>query len=67
MPKSITITLTEDETEIIIDALASNLEACEDSASDALAKGDLAAVQTLGEAGARITAIKKEVQAALGE
>lgn len=64
--KTITLTLSEDEAEIIIDALESDLEGYEDSAKDARANGNRADVVTFTEAAARIKAVRDRVRAELG-
>jgi hypothetical protein len=65
--KTITLTLNEDEAEIIIDALESDLEGYEDSAKDARANGNRADVITFTEAAKRIKAVRDRVRAELGE
>ena len=65
MPKSITLTLSEDEAEIIIDALESDLEGYEESAKDARANGNRTDVATFSEAAARIKAVRDRVRNAL--
>ena len=63
MAKSITLKLTEDEAEIIVDALDSDLEGYNDAAKDARANGNRADVATFTEAAARITAVRDRVRA----
>jgi len=65
--KTITLALNEDEAEIIIDALESDLEGYEDSAKDARANGNRADVMTFTEAANRIKAVRDRVRAELGE
>ena len=62
MPKSITLTLTEDEAEIIVDALDTDLEGYVDAAKDARANGNRADVQTFTEAAERISAVKDKIR-----
>lgn len=57
MSKSISLTLTQDEVEMVIDALEVDLEGYEDSVKDARANGNRTDVQTFSEAGARIKAL----------
>lgn len=64
--KTITLTLTEDEAEILIDALDSDLEGYLESAKEARGNNRRAEVQTFTEAAERITAVRDKVQAALG-
>jgi hypothetical protein len=63
MSKSISLTITEDEAEILVDALQVDLEGYEDSAKDARANGNRADVQTFSEAAQRITALMTKIQA----
>lgn len=65
--KTITLTLSADEAEIIIDALESDLEGYEDSAKDARANSNRADVITFTEAAARIRAVRDRVRAELGD
>ena len=62
MPKSIELKLTEDEAEIIVDALEADLEGFVDSAKDARANSNRADVQTFEEAAARIRAVRDRVR-----
>ena len=62
MPKSIELKLTEDEAEIIIDALEADLEGYVDSAKDARANSNRADVQTFEEAATRIRAVRDRVR-----
>lgn len=66
MSKKITLVLTEDEAEIIVDALETDFEGYNDAAKDARANGARADVATFTEAATRITAVKGKVRAALG-
>jgi hypothetical protein len=63
MAKSITLKLTEDEAEIIVDALDSDLEGYNDAAKDARANGNRADVATFAEAATRITAVRDRIRA----
>jgi hypothetical protein len=65
--KSITITLTEDEAEIIVDALETDRESYTESADEARKEGDRASAESFREAAKRITAVLQRVQAELGE
>ena len=62
MPKSITLTLTEDEAEILVDALDTDLEGYVDAAKDARANGNRADVATFTEAAERISAVKDKIR-----
>lgn len=63
--KNITLTFTEDEAEILVDALETDLEGYNDSAKDARANGNRADVVTFSEAAARITAVRDRVRKAI--
>lgn len=65
MTKKITLTFTEDEAEILCDALDTDLEGYEDSAKDARANGNRADVATFSEAAARIKAVRDRVRKAI--
>jgi len=65
MDKKISLTFTEDEAEIIVDALDTDLEGYEDSAKDARANGNRADVQTFSEAATRIKAVRDRVRKAI--
>lgn len=62
LPKSITLTLTEDEAEILVDALDTDLEGYVDAAKDARANGNRADVATFTEAAERISAVKDKIR-----
>ena len=62
MAKSIKLTLTEDEAEIIVDALETDLEGYMEAANDARANGKRADVATFTEAATRIRAVKDRVR-----
>ena len=66
MPKSITITLSEDEAEMILDALESDSESYTESATAARQEGDSNATKTFREAAARISALRDRLQQAVG-
>lgn len=65
MAKNITLTLSEDEAEILIDALEADLEGYLESAKEARGNNRRAEVQTFTEAADRITAVRDKVQKAL--
>ena len=65
MAKTITLKLTEDEAEILVDALDTDLEGYEDAAQDARANRNHADVATFTEAAARITAVRDRIRAML--
>lgn len=67
MTDMITLTLTQDELEILADALEADLEGYTDSVKDARANGDRAGVQTFSEAADRIKAVQAKVQALVKE
>lgn len=67
MAKSITLTLTEDEAEIIVDALESDREGYLESAEEARKQGDRASTESFREAAQRIGVVRDRLQAALGE
>ncbi len=65
MAKSITLKLTEDEAEIIVDALETDLEGYLEAAGDARANGKRADVATFTEAAERVKAMIKRLRAAI--
>jgi hypothetical protein len=65
MPKTIDLKLSEDEAEILVDALETDLEGYVDAAADARANGKRAEVATFTEAADRIRAVLAKVQAKL--
>jgi cation transport regulator ChaB len=67
MPKSIKLTLSEDEAAIIVDALDTDLEGYIDAAKDARANGNRADVATFEEAAGRIRAVKDKLRPLIGE
>lgn len=64
--KTITLKLTEDEAEILVDALDTDMEGYLESAKEARGNNRRAEVQTFTEAAERIQAVKAKVEAALG-
>ena len=62
MTKSIQLKLTDDEAEIIVDALDADLEGYMDSAKDARANSNRADVQTFEEAASRIRTVRDRVR-----
>ena len=66
MAKSITLTLTEDEAEIILDALESDREGYIESAEDARKQGDRASTESFREAAGRIAVVRDRLQSVLG-
>ena len=65
MAKTATLQLSEDELEILVDALETDLEGYVEAANDARANRKQNEVATFTEAGDRIKAVLKKVQAAL--
>lgn len=63
MAKAINISFTQDEIEILLDALEADLEGYVDSAKDARANGNRADVATFSEAGDRIKALMERLRA----
>jgi len=64
--KSLTLTFTEDEAEILVDALDADIEGYEESIKDARANGNRGDVATFSEAAARIKAVRERLRALLG-
>ena len=62
MRTSIDLTLTEDEAELIVDALETDLEGYVEAANDARANGKRAEVATFTEAAERIRAVKEKIR-----
>lgn len=62
MPKTITLNLTPDEAEILVDALDTDLEGYVDAAKDARANGKRQDVATFTEAADRITAVRDKIR-----
>jgi len=65
--KTVKLALTEDELEILADALENDLEGYVESAKDARANRAREDVQTFEEAAARIRAVLEKVRAQIGE
>ena len=65
MPTSIDLKLTEDEAEIIVDALDADLEGYLESAKEARGNNRRAEVATFEEAAGRISAVLEKVRALL--
>lgn len=63
----ITLTLTEDEADIVLSALEEDRENYLESARAAFADGDKAAGQAFGEAGDRIKLVLEKVKALVGD
>ena len=63
---AIKLTLTEDETEILIDALEADLEGYVDAAKEARGNNNREDVKTFTEAAERIQALKGKLEALLG-
>ncbi len=63
---AIKLTLTEDETEILIDALEADLEGYVEAAKEARGNNNREDVKTFTEAAERITALKGKLEALLG-
>jgi hypothetical protein len=64
---AIKLTLTEDEAEMLVDALDVDLEGYVEAAKEARGNNNRADVATFTEAAERITALKAKIQALLGE
>lgn len=64
--KSLTLTFTEDEAEILVDALDADIEGYEESIKDARANGNRGDVATFSEAADRIKAVRERIRALLG-
>jgi hypothetical protein len=62
MPKSLTLKLTEDEAEILVDALEADLEGYVEAAKEARGNGNRADVATFTEAAQRIQSLMSRVQ-----
>ena len=67
MPKTIKLTLTEDEAAIVADALETDADGYDDALKDARANGPRADVATFTEAAQRVRAVLARVRAELGE
>lgn len=66
MPKTIDLKLTEDEAEIIVDALDTDFEAYVEAANDARANGKRADFATFTEAADRVAAVRAKVRSLIG-
>lgn len=64
---AIKLTLTEDETEILIDALEADLEGYVEAAKEARGNNNREDVKTFTEAAERITTLKTKLEGLLGE
>ncbi|ABD25622.1 hypothetical protein Saro_1177 [Novosphingobium aromaticivorans DSM 12444] len=64
---AIKLTLTEDETEILIDALEADLEGYVEAAKEARGNNNREDVKTFTEAAERIQALKGKLEALLGD
>ena len=64
--KSYTFTFTEDEAEILIDALDADMEGYQDSVNDARANGNRGDAATFTEAVDRIKAVRDKIRAMTG-
>lgn len=67
MGKNFDFTFTEDEAEILIDALDADMEGYEDSVRDARANGNRGDVATFTDAAARIKAVRDKIRATIGD
>jgi Asp-tRNA(Asn)/Glu-tRNA(Gln) amidotransferase C subunit len=67
MAKAIKLTLTEDEVEILIDALEADLEGYVESAKEARGNGNREDVKTFTEAAERIQGMMAKLQALIEE
>ena len=65
MANTIKLTFTEDEAEILIDALDADLEGYLESAKEARGNNRRAEVQTFTEAAERIAAVRDRIRAAI--
>jgi hypothetical protein len=65
MPKAIKLNFTEDEVEILVDALEADLEGYVESAKDARANGNREDVKTFSEAAQRIQGLMARLQEVL--
>ncbi|NNM76573.1 hypothetical protein HJG53_06615 [Sphingomonas sp. ID1715] len=63
MAKTIQLKLTEDEAEILVDALDSDMEGYVEAAKEARGNNRRAEVQTFEEAAARIAAVRDRIRA----
>ena len=66
MARTITLKLTEDEAEILLDALETDHEGYIDAMKEARGNNNRAEVQTFTEAAARIQAVRERIQKEVG-
>lgn len=66
MTNKLTLAFTEDEAEIVIDALDADLEGYLESAKEARGNNRRAEVEAFTEAAERIQAVRDRIRAALG-
>ena len=64
---TIKLTLTEDEAEMLVDALDLDLEGYVDAVKEARGNNNRGDVATFTEAAQRITALKAKIQALIGD
>lgn len=67
MADTVSIKLTQDELEILVDALESDMEGYVEAAKEARGNNNRADVQTFTEAGTRIQALMAKLQALIEE
>ena len=67
MPKTIKLSLTEDEAEILVDALDADMEGYVEAAKEARGNNRREEVATFTEAAQRILALKTKIQELLEE
>ena len=63
MAKAIKLTLSEDEAEMLVDALEADMEGYLESAKEARGNNNRADVKTFGEAAERIQALANKIRA----
>ena len=66
MSSKITLSFTQDEAEILVDALDADMEGYVEAAKEARGNNRRAEVQTFTEAAERIKAVRDRIQAAIG-
>lgn len=64
--KSLTLTFTEDEAEILVDALDADIEGYEESIAEARSAGNRGDIATFTEAADRIRAVRDRLRTELG-
>jgi hypothetical protein len=67
MPKDLKLTLTQDEAEILVDALEADMEGYVEAAKEARGNNNRADVQTFTEAAERVKSLLARVQALVGD